>query len=158
MPVQYDFKYDIDTVLSHLLDHDTIVSRCNMMGETVLHCAIERVGIETILKIEKQVESDTPRIIRKLFATSQTTRGTDIWWPSDGYWRNKNHIKIVGLPLVITSDGSLVPTADGCRLMVEYFANAEFKMLNGQVEKLTVKQSREGLLKACGIISEMLDK
>ena len=81
MPVQYDFKHDIDTVLSHLHDHDTIVSRCKAMGETVLHCDIERVGIEVILKVEKQVESDAPRIIRRLLASPPWIASPSVFQP-----------------------------------------------------------------------------
>lgn len=158
MPVQYEFKHDIETVLSHFLDHDTVVARCEAMGETVMSCEIERVGIEVILKIEKQVENDAPRVMRKLFAASQTAREVGTWWPSDGFWRGENKIEVVGLPLVITSVSSLVPTAGGCCLTAEYFARAGFRMLNRQVEKLTVNQSRAGFLKCCDIIAEMLDE
>jgi hypothetical protein len=156
MSVTYDFHFDIDAVMNKLHDREAIIARCEALGEQVTRCDIQTVGTEVIISIEKRIDREVAKFLRKVFDPTQYTDEVETWWPSDGGWRGKICIDIVGKPLVINGAWELLPTGNGCQYIMQYSPKTSIRLLGSQIEKLTAKQANVGFIKACDCIKHSL--
>ncbi len=144
MSVSREFECDVDTLYELLTDPQFLVDRCLGIGELSAECEVEQEGDVTVIHLQREVERELPKMLAKLFDPVQMLKMTERWREDGEAWRGDWTIEIMGQPVTIFGDFSVIPTDVGCRYTVSHRATAKVPLVGKQLEKYILSQTSDG--------------
>lgn len=144
MAVSFQFNHSVDDVLTQMLDADFLVERSLALGEKSAECNVEGSGDQYEVTMRREMISDLPKVLAKVFNPNQTSLFTESWRRDGDGWQGDLKIEVVGQPVTIAGKFSLSRNGEGCRYEISHNVKAKIPLVGGRVEKFISSQTTGG--------------
>jgi hypothetical protein len=145
MPIIHQFNTDSDTLFSLLTDPDVLVARSAALGEKNISCEAETLGRKTVVRLERTVKRDLPKVLAAMFDAENTIRTEEQWETVGNSHLGNISTEVVGQPVTLSAKFKIKPTETGCEYSIDYQCKANIPIVGKKVEEFIISQTASGL-------------
>lgn len=145
MSITHRFETDADTLFALLTDADVLVARCQALGEKNIECEVTEDGRKTVVRLQRTVKRDLPKVLAALFNAENTICMNETWETVGNTYLGTYVAEVIGQPVTLSAKFKLKPTASGCEYTIDYQCKAAIPLVGKKVEEFIISQTADGL-------------
>lgn len=145
MTIIHSFTADADAVFALMTDADTLIARCTALGEKNITCEVEQNGRKTVVKLNRTVKRELPKVLAAMFNAENTIKMHEQWESIGSTYMGTYTAEVVGQPVALSARFKLKPTDSGCDYSIDYQSKASIPLVGKKVEEFIISQTAGGL-------------
>ena len=156
MTIIHSFAADTDAVFALMTDADTLIARCQALGEKNISCQVEQNGRKTIVHLSRTVKRELPKVLAAMFSAENTIKMHEQWESIGSTYMGNYTAEVVGQPVSLSAKFKLKPTDSGCDYSIDYQCKASIPLVGKKVEEFIISQTAGGLEQEIAWIKQQL--
>lgn len=146
MSITHQFDASVETVFDLMTDPQSIVDRCEALGEKDIECEVEDEGRKTFVRSKRTLKRELPKVLAAMFSSENTIVFDEQWEKIGNHYIGSYTADVQGQPVVLKASFSLKPTpAGGAEYSIDYTCKAKIPLVAKKVEEFIVSQTVSGL-------------
>jgi hypothetical protein len=141
--VEQKLSAPVDKVYALLTDSKWLEARCPALGELAASCMTKRTpGV--VVTMKRRVRRELNAIISKVLNPDSDIEIEERWTGDAKRRSGTLKLHIVGKPITVTGNFSLVPEGNGGVYRIQHKAKVSVPLIGGIVEKFVIDQTEQG--------------
>ena len=143
--MEQKYAAPIETVVGLLTDPKWLEARSLALGELSVRVKTKKVGNKVALSMARRVKRELPALVVKVLSPESDLQFEESWIADgDGGYQGTLAMDIVGQPVAMSAEFSLVPAGKGCIFRIEHKAKCGIPLIGGTVAKFALGQIEQG--------------
>lgn len=143
--MEQKYNAPIDKVYALLTDPKWLEARSLAVGELSAKVKAKKSAKSVSLSMTRRVKRELPALVAKVLPAESDLQFEETWQPDgDGGYSGTLTMDIVGQPVKMTADFSLVPSGKGCVYRIEHRTKCSIPLVGGAVAKFAQAQVEQG--------------
>lgn len=143
--MEQKYNAPIDKVYALLTDPKWLEARSLAVGELSAKVKAKKSAKSVSLSMTRRVKRELPALVAKVLPAESDLQFEETWQPDgDGGYSGTLTMDIVGQPVMMTADFSLVPSGKGSVYRIEHRTKCSIPLVGGTVAKFAQAQIEQG--------------
>lgn len=147
MSLKFKFNGSVEEVVNLLTDPDFLVDRNTALGDLDCDCEVDEYDDEFIINVSRKMPVELSPFLARFFDPVQSMNLKEVWTRKGDGWRGSYVLNIVGQPITVTAEFSLVPDGSGSQYEIKHGCKAGIPLVGGKIEKTVLSQTADGARK-----------
>ncbi len=143
--MEQKYAAPIEKIFGLLTDAKWLETRSLALGELSAKVKAKKAGNKVAVSMTRRVKRDLPALVAKVLSPESDLQFEERWIADgDGGYQGTLAMDIVGQPVTMSAEFSLVPAGKGCIFRIEHKARCSIPLIGGTVAKFALGQIEQG--------------
>ena len=142
--VNHTFAHSVDVVFAKLTDPAFVEQRSKDAGHKNVKVTVEHKGAETIVRLERDIETDIPGFAKKFVSPKNHVVDT-LTWRDDGDGKSAIYHVDVTNRIAIDGKQTLRPSGGGCAFSDTFTPKVDVPLVGKKIASLVEKETEAGI-------------